>query len=48
MKETSTIRFESVREWNDTFLELFPHRFDYIFAPHAAPGETPTWQTESR
>ncbi len=42
------VRFEGVREWQDIFLALFPHRFDYIFAPHAHPGETPTWQTESR
>ncbi|MBD1909852.1 MULTISPECIES: hypothetical protein [unclassified Leptolyngbya] len=48
MKQTHTIRFESVREWGDAFLSLFPHRFDYIFAPHANPGETPAWRTESR
>jgi hypothetical protein len=48
MRQTSTIRFESVREWDDAFLALFPHRFDYIFAPHPNLGETPAWQTESR
>lgn len=48
MRQAQTTRFESVREWGDAFLSLFPHRFDYIFAPHANPGETPAWQTESR
>ncbi|MBM0745348.1 hypothetical protein JOY44_28390 (plasmid) [Phormidium sp. CLA17] len=48
MKQTSATRFESVREWNEPFLSLFSHRFDYIFAPYPNPGETPAWQTESR
>ena len=48
MKGTSLVRFESVQEWNNTFLALFPHRFDYIFASYADPGETLAWQTESR
>ena len=30
------------------FLALFPHRFDYIYADHPQPGETPHWQTETR
>jgi hypothetical protein len=30
------------------FLSLFPHRFDYIYAHHANPGDTPDWLTESR
>ncbi len=33
---------------NDAFLSLFPHRFDYIWAPLPAPGERVQWQTESR
>lgn len=48
MKETSTVRFESVREWKDTFLSLFPHRFDYIWAEHPSPGAVVEWKTESR
>ena len=30
------------------FLALWPHRFDYIYAPHPDPGTKPEWQTESR
>ncbi|MFK8184806.1 MAG: hypothetical protein AB8B99_15650 [Phormidesmis sp.] len=30
------------------FLSLWPHRFDYIYAPHPDPGAKPEWQTESR
>lgn len=40
--------FESVREWNDEFLALFPHRYDYIWADHPHPGAKVQWQTESR
>lgn len=40
--------FASVREWDDPFLALFPHRFDFIHAPHPQPGDKPHWQTESR
>ncbi|NEQ54466.1 MAG: hypothetical protein F6K11_30770 [Leptolyngbya sp. SIO3F4] len=29
-------------------MELFPHRHDYIYANHPAPGKRPQWQTESR
>ncbi|MBW4662063.1 MAG: hypothetical protein KME15_25680 [Drouetiella hepatica Uher 2000/2452] len=32
----------------DTFLALFPHRFDYIYAEHSQPGQSPDWQTERR
>ncbi|MBD1997036.1 hypothetical protein H6G00_10435 [Leptolyngbya sp. FACHB-541] len=48
MKETSTIRFESVCEWEDTFLSLFPHRFDYIWARHPDLDAPVEWKTESR
>lgn len=41
-------RFEYIQESRDAFLALFPHRFDYIYAPHPEPGERPHWQTESR
>ena len=30
------------------FSALFPHRFDFIYAEHSPPGESPHWQTESR
>lgn len=40
-------KFEYVPEWDD-FLELFPHRFDYLYAPHPDPGDRPDWQTESK
>ncbi len=32
----------------DDFLALFPHRFDYIYAEHPQPGQSPNWQTERR
>lgn len=35
-------------EKDDSFLALFPHRYDYIYAPHPGPEERPQWQTESR
>ncbi len=40
--------FAAVREWDDRFLALFPHRFDFIHAPHPQPGDKPQWQTERR
>lgn len=40
--------FRYIEEGDDPFLALFPHRFDYIYAPHPEPGQTPAWQTESR
>jgi hypothetical protein len=48
MRELTPGLFKSIPEWNDTFLSLFPHRFDYIYAHHANPGDTPDWLTESR
>jgi len=41
-------QFHSVQEWDDPFLALFPHRYDYLWANHPNPGEKPDWQTESR
>lgn len=41
-------KFQSVQEWDDRFLDLFPHRHDYIWAEHPKPGQKPDWQTESR
>lgn len=40
--------FKYVREWNDEFLELFPHRGDYLYAEHPEPGTRPEWKTESK
>ncbi|PSN20828.1 hypothetical protein C7271_00075 [filamentous cyanobacterium CCP5] len=37
-----------VVEHDHPFLSLWPHRYDYIWAPHPAPDEKPKWQTESR
>ncbi|HEY9661928.1 MAG TPA: hypothetical protein V6C65_26025, partial [Allocoleopsis sp.] len=37
-----------VKEHHNPFLALFPHRFDYIWAPHPQPGERAQWQTETR
>ena len=42
------VLFESVREWDDEFFSLFPHRFDYIWADYANPGAAVEWKTESR
>ena len=39
-------QFQSVEE-PDAFLNLFPHRFDFIYAEHPDPGERPDWKTES-
>ncbi len=41
-------QFQSVQEWDDQFLALWPHRHDYIWAEHPGPGQKPMWQTESR
>lgn len=38
----------SVIESDDPVLSLFPHRFDFLYAPIPAPGDHPLWQTESR
>ena len=44
----SSPQFQSIQEWEDTFLALFPHRHDYIWAAHPQPTAKPEWQTESR
>ncbi|PZV11440.1 MAG: hypothetical protein DCF22_14500 [Leptolyngbya sp.] len=41
-------KFEYVRELDNRFLALFPHRGDYLWAEHPDPRERPHWQTESR
>lgn len=43
-----TSKFKYVQEWNDEFLTLFPHRFDYIWAEHPDPNAEVKWKTESR
>lgn len=40
--------FHYIHEREDPFLSLFPHRFDYIYAPYPAPGASPHWHTERR
>jgi len=40
-------QFQYVREWRDAFLNLFPHREDYLWAEHPIAGTRPQWQTES-
>lgn len=40
--------FQYIQEWDDCFLSLFPHRFDYIWAERPKPGEKPLWKTEKR
>jgi hypothetical protein len=37
-----------VPEWQDEFLALFPHRYDYIWAEHTPLGVPVPWQTEKR
>ena len=39
---------QHVPEPNNRFLALWPHRDDFIYAPHPDPGCKPKWQTESR
>lgn len=40
--------FAYVPEWDNEFLSLFPHRFDYIWAAQPIPGAAVEWKTESR
>ncbi|BAU15885.1 hypothetical protein LEP3755_64510 (plasmid) [Leptolyngbya sp. NIES-3755] len=37
-----------MNEWDDQFLALFPHRYDYIRANHPRPDTKVEWQTETR
>lgn len=48
MQLKNALSFEGVREWNDDFLSLFPHRFDYIWANYPNSGAQVEWKTESR
>ena len=45
---TSVNQFNYVNEWDDQFLALFPHRYDYIWAAHPHSGAVVNWQTETR
>ncbi|MEO1623114.1 MAG: hypothetical protein AAFU53_19040, partial [Cyanobacteria bacterium J06632_3] len=35
-------------EEKETFLALFPHRYDFIYASHPNPKEKPDWRSENR
>ncbi|GAP99553.1 hypothetical protein [Leptolyngbya sp. NIES-2104] len=37
-----------MNEWDNQFLSLFPHRYDYIWAEHPHSGAKVNWQTETR
>lgn len=45
---SATNSFQSVEDQSDRFFNLFPHRFDYIYAEHPDPARSPNWQTERR
>ena len=40
-------RSEYVQEADNAFLDLWPHRYDYLYAPHPDPGAKPDWHTQS-
>ena len=40
-------RSEYVQEADNDFLDLWPHRYDYLYAPHPDPGAKPDWHTQS-
>ena len=46
-KKQSPEAFTYVPEALDDFLALWPHRYDFIYAPHPDPGQKPDWKTES-
>ena len=48
MKAKSSLLFHPIQEWDDAFLQLFPHRYDYIWANHSNPGAKVEWKTETR
>jgi len=45
---TKRKQFQAVREAQDPFFSLFPHRFDYIWAEYPEPGASVQWKTENR
>jgi hypothetical protein len=46
--EIATAPFSYVLEQQELFLSLFPHRFDYLYAPFPTLGQSTQWQTERR
>jgi hypothetical protein len=48
MQLQNSLSFKGVREWDNEFLTLFPHRFDYIWADHPNLAASVDWKTESR
>ena len=48
ISSTSVPQPTYIQEWDDEFLSLWPHRYDYIQAEHPVPGEKPDWSTERR
>ncbi|MBM0745155.1 hypothetical protein JOY44_27135 (plasmid) [Phormidium sp. CLA17] len=47
-KTVTSNQFKYIQEWDDEFLSLFPHRYDYIWAEHPNPKSKVEWKTESR
>ncbi|MEO1144417.1 MAG: hypothetical protein AAFY26_02300 [Cyanobacteria bacterium J06638_22] len=43
-----TAAYAFVAEPNNSFLALFSHRYDFIWAERTAPGQRPEWRTEGR
>ncbi|MEO0645432.1 MAG: hypothetical protein AAFZ17_04650 [Cyanobacteria bacterium J06650_10] len=37
-----------IEESSNNFIALFPHRYDFIYAPHPEPKQKPNWHSESR
>jgi hypothetical protein len=40
--------FKYVPEYSDAYLSLWQQRWDYIWSPHANPGEKANWRTENK
>lgn len=47
MKHATQAGFAYIQDSNP-FFELWPHRYDYLWAPHPTPAEQAQWQTESK
>lgn len=39
--------FRQVIEYEDRFLDLFSHRYDYLYSQHVSPGQKANWRTET-
>ena len=48
MKTQSAPASTFVEEQDNPLLEIFKHRYDFIYANHPQPGEKPIWFTEDR